>query len=349
MTIRKITTHHPGFWVAVLATVIAFLVVGLGAYTRLVHAGLGCPDWPGCYGFITVPETPSMIHLAEIRFPNAPVDPSKGWPEMIHRYVAGSLVLLVILLNIINIRHRKNQGQPVKLGLCILVLIILQAAFGMWTVTLKLWPQVVTAHLLGGFLTLSLLFIMTLRLTNFHWSPMRHLNPMSTTRKLAVMSLIVVFMQIAIGGWLSANYAAMACPDFPYCQGSWWPHMDFKSGFNIAQSIGPDYLGGQLDSAARAAIHVTHRIGAVVVSVFIFLLCFSLIRNVSQVKERDAGTLSGFIWLILTVLFLQIGLGISNVIFRLPLSVAVLHNLVGVCFLMVLIALCFRIFTKEIQ
>ena len=192
---RRINVH-PGFWIALTATIVAFIVVGLGAYTRLVHAGLGCPDWPGCYGFLTVPETPSMIQLAEIRFPGVPVDPSKGWPEMIHRYVAGILVLLVVLLNMINIRYRKNKAQPLKLGVCILVLIFIQAAFGMWTVTLKLWPQVVTAHLLGGVLTLTLLFVMTLRLANLSWEPVRHLASIKMTRRLAVISLVVVFLQI---------------------------------------------------------------------------------------------------------------------------------------------------------
>lgn len=347
MNSRKITTYHPGFWIAVAATVIAFVVVGLGAYTRLVHAGLGCPDWPGCYGFITVPETPSMIHLAEIRFPGLPVDPSKGWPEMIHRYVAGSLVLLVVLLNMINIRYRKNKSQPLKLGLFILGLILLQAVFGMWTVTLKLWPQVVTAHLLGGFLTLTLLLIMTLRLANLNWPSVHHIKAMSITRKLAILSLIAVVVQIAIGGWLSANYAAMACPDFPYCQGSWWPHMDFKNGFNIAQSIGPDYLGGKLDGAARAAIHVSHRIGAAAVAVILLLLCWSMIIDVCRADSQRVSALSGFIWLTLITLVVQVGLGISNVVFYLPLSVAVLHNLVGACLLLILAALNYRLFTKS--
>ena len=347
MNNTKITRHYPGFWLSVAATLVAFIVVGLGAYTRLVHAGLGCPDWPGCYGFITVPETVPMIHLAEVRFPNAPVDPSKGWPEMIHRYVAGSLVLLVVLLNMINIRYRKNKGQPLKLGMCIFVLIFLQAAFGMWTVTLKLWPQVVTAHLLGGFATLSLLFLMTLRLANVNWPSIRHLISISCSRKLAVLALVVVIIQIALGGWLSANYAAMACSDFPYCQGNWWPKVDFINGFNIFQSIGPNYLGGQLDSAARAAIHMTHRIGACITAVVVVLLCWSLIMDVCKAGVHETKVLSEFIWLTLAMLVVQIGLGIGNVVLYLPLTIAVLHNLGGACLLLVLVGLNYRLWSKK--
>jgi len=344
---KKIKKSLPGFWLACTATLVAFVVVSLGAYTRLVHAGLGCPDWPGCYGFFTVPETPSMMHLAELRFPGVSVDPSKGWAEMIHRYAAGCLILLVILLNVNNFLNKKNKGQPVALGLWILGIIMLQALFGMWTVTLKLWPQVVTAHLMGGFITLSMLLIMTLKMAPLNWSSVVHIMSLKRTQIVAVISMVIVFLQIVLGGWLSANYAAMACPDFPTCQGSWWPTMDFLSGFNFSQSIGPDYLGGQMDSAARTAIHFSHRIGAIIVTACLLLLCYVLVKDVYKSEVSEKGTLSLFVWPILAVLLIQLILGMSNVIFYMPLSVAVLHNLGGACLLLILVALNYRLFLKN--
>ena len=155
----------PGYRLALFATALALLVVLLGAYTRLTHAGLGCPDWPGCYGFIGVPQSAEQLAHAEQHYPQAPVEVHKGWNEMVHRYFAGSLGLLILALAIQALRRRREPGQPLKLPLLLLGLVTLQAAFGMWTVTLKLWPQVVTAHLLGGFATLSLLLLLTLRLS----------------------------------------------------------------------------------------------------------------------------------------------------------------------------------------
>ena len=156
---------RPGFRLALAATLLALLVVMLGAYTRLTHAGLGCPDWPGCYGFMGVPQSSEQLAHAERHFPDAPVEAEKGWNEMVHRYFAGSLGLLIALLALLAVRHRGLPGQPLKLPLLLLALVLLQAAFGMWTVTLKLWPQVVSAHLLGGFATLALLCLLSLRLS----------------------------------------------------------------------------------------------------------------------------------------------------------------------------------------
>ena len=155
----------PGYRLALFATALAVVVVLLGAYTRLTHAGLGCPDWPGCYGFIGVPMSEHKQAVAEARFPEAPVEVEKGWNEMVHRYFAGSLGLVILGLAVQALRRRGQDGQPLKLPLLLLGVVIAQAAFGMWTVTLQLWPQVVTAHLLGGFATLSLLFLLCLRLS----------------------------------------------------------------------------------------------------------------------------------------------------------------------------------------
>jgi cytochrome c oxidase assembly protein subunit 15 len=304
---------RPGFRLALLATVLAFLVVMLGAYTRLTHAGLGCPDWPGCYGFISVPQTPAQLAHAERHYPDTPVQADKGWSEMTHRYFAGGLTLSILLLAAQGWRRRQLAGQPVKLPWLILAVVMAQATFGMWTVTLRLWPQMVTAHLLGGMLTLNLLFLLTLRLSGV-WAAMPQLS--SRLRRLAAIGLVLVAVQVALGGWVSANYAAMACTDLPTCQGQWWPEADFGNGFHLTQPIGEHYLGGKLDSEARTAIHLTHRLGAVLVTLSVLGLAWQL---------RAAG-LKALAGLLVAALVLQIGLGLSNVLFHLPLPVAVAHN-----------------------
>ena len=312
-----------GFRLALLATLVALLVVLLGAYTRLTHSGLGCPDWPGCYGFISVPSTDAQLVHAELHFPQAPVEAAKGWSEMVHRYFAGTLGGLILWLAVRAWKQRKRHDQPLKLPLFILLVVIIQAAFGMWTVTLKLWPQVVTAHLLGGFATLSLLFLLTLRLSG--WLP-----ALAIPRRLqrwATAGLVLVILQIALGGWVSSNYAAVACVDLPTCHGQWWPAADFTNGFHLTQHIGPNYLGGQLDSEARTAIHLAHRLGAV-------LLTLALVGLAWQLRKVGMPRLAG---LVLLVLAIQISLGLSNVLFGLPLALAVAHNAGGAALMLTLV------------
>ncbi|MGB1270978.1 MAG: COX15/CtaA family protein [Endozoicomonas sp.] len=346
-----------GFYLALLATLLASLVVGLGAYTRLVHAGLGCPDWPGCYGFLTVPETEHEIARAEMLFPEAPVESDKGWAEMIHRYVAGALMLLVIAIVFQAFKYRSLPGQPIKLPLLILVLIILQAAFGMWTVTLKLWPQVVTAHLMGGFATFSLLFLLTLRLSGLQRSGFsRHASRngfgLKGLRLLAAAGLLVVVAQISLGGWTSSNYAALACPDLPYCQGQWFPSMNFTEGFDIGQSIGPNYLGGQLHAEARTAIHFSHRLGALITTLVLLLLVIASFRTANAIDTdhamtpSESGSLKRLAVLVLLALLVQVTLGLSNIIWSLPLAVAVAHNLGGALLLLSLVAMNYRLHIK---
>ncbi|AYC30920.1 heme A synthase [Pseudomonas cavernae] len=322
--------RKPGFRIAVLATLLAVVVVLLGAYTRLTHAGLGCPDWPGCYGFIGVPQSDVQLAHAEQHFPDAPVEAHKGWNEMVHRYFAGSLGLLILGLAVHALRRRGREQQPLKLPLLLLAVVIAQAAFGMWTVTLKLWPQVVTAHLLGGFTTLALLFLLSLRLSGAFAS----LSALpSRLRQLAALGLALVIGQIALGGWVSSNYAAVACIDLPTCHGQWWPAMDFANGFHLSQHIGPNYLGGQLDSEARTAIHLTHRLGALVVSLALLGLAWQLWRH-------GLGKLAGLLLLALAV---QISLGVSNVLLHLPLPVAVAHNGGGAALLLMLVLINYRL------
>ena len=312
-----------GFRLALLATLMALLVVLLGAYTRLTHSGLGCPDWPGCYGFISVPSTDAQLVHAELHFPQAPVEAAKGWSEMVHRYFAGTLGCLILWLAVRAWKQRKRHDQPLKLPLFILLVVIIQAAFGMWTVTLKLWPQVVTAHLLGGFATLSLLFLLTLRLSG--WLPALAIP--RRMQRWATAGLVLVILQIALGGWVSSNYAAVACVDLPTCHGQWWPAADFTNGFHLTQHIGPNYLGGQLDSEARTAIHLAHRLGAV-------LLTLVLVGLAWQLRKVGMPRLAG---LVLLVLAIQISLGLSNVLFGLPLALAVAHNAGGAALMLTLV------------
>lgn len=332
-----------GFYLALIATLLASLVVGLGAYTRLVHAGLGCPDWPGCYGFLTVPDTQQEIAVAESLFPGAPVEIGKGWAEMIHRYVAGALMLLVLMIVIQAVRNRREPGQPFKLPILILVLITLQAAFGMWTVTLKLWPQVVTAHLLGGFATFSLLFLLTLRLSGRHREKVPA-KPFFILKGLAVLSLLVVVGQVSLGGWTSSNYAALACHDLPMCQGQWLPAMNFEEGFDIGQDIGPNYLGGQLHAEARTAIHFAHRIGALLTVILLTLQMLVALKVSFRVGGSAGSTVRKLMLLIMVMLTVQVGLGLSNIIWSLPLSIAVAHNLGGALLLLSLVAYNYFLF-----
>lgn len=321
---------RPGYRLAVFATMLALVVVLLGAYTRLTHAGLGCPDWPGCYGFIGVPKSDAQLAHAELNFPEHPVQAAKGWAEMVHRYFAGSLALVIAVLALQALRRHRRDGTPYRLALFILLVVLAQAAFGMWTVTLKLWPQVVTAHLLGGFMTLSLLFLLSLRLSRA--VPTLPRLPLSL-RRLAALALLVVIGQIALGGWVSANYAAVACIDLPTCHGQWWPAADFSNGFHLTQHVGPNYLGGQLDSDARTAIHLSHRVGALMVLGVLLLLARKLKRC----------GLTGLARMVLALLALQLALGISNVLLHLPLAVAVAHNAGGALLLLSMVLVNYRI------
>ncbi|MCY3841059.1 MAG: COX15/CtaA family protein [Gammaproteobacteria bacterium] len=297
-----------------VAIALAAVVVVLGAYTRLVDAGLGCPDWPGCYGMILVPETAEEIARAEAAFPESPVEADKAWPEMIHRYAAASLGLVVLGIAVLAVK----EGHSWKLPAALVLLVIAQGAFGAWTVTLKLWPQVVTTHLLGGFATLALLWVWWLALRGRRW------RVEASLRGLSMTTLAVVVIQVALGGWLTANYAALACPDFPTCHGVWIPDMDFVAGFDIFQDVGPNYLGGLMSSDARVAIHVVHRLGAVAVLVSAGWLAFRL----------GARPLA---WVLGGVLALQLALGIANVVFALHLAVAVLHNAGAAALLLVVV------------
>jgi cytochrome c oxidase assembly protein subunit 15 len=319
---RSVKQKSFSYKLAMFAVAFAAVVVLLGAYTRLVDAGLGCPDWPGCYGFIDVPDTPVEIKQAEEAFPDSPVEAHKAWPEMIHRYFAGTLGLLIAALAIIALLKRKQSGQPVVLPQILLGLVIFQAALGMWTVTMGLLPVVVMGHLLGGFATLALLLLLFLKLRDDNKPAYA-----SSVRTFALLTLLIVFAQITLGGWTSANYAAIICTDFPTCQGALIPPLDFVDAFKIETQGVTNYLGGHLDNDARVTIHWMHRLGALIATLFVVLLFLKLMRS---------GT-KKLAWWLLTVLAVQVSLGISNVVLSLPLPVAVAHNGVAALLLLSLV------------
>jgi heme a synthase len=317
---NPLSRRKPGFNLAVAAFVLAIGVVMLGAFTRLVDAGLGCPDWPGCYGHLTWPDEHHEIAKAEELYPHAPVEADKTWPEMVHRYFAGTLGLLIAILAVKAWPQRNQADYPFRLPVFLLFVVVWQGLFGMWTVTLKLWPQVVTMHLMGGMTVLSLLWLLVARLDNVRW---RVTDPvLSQFKKLKpwlILTIVVVACQILLGGWTTSNYAAFGCPDLPACHGDWIPQMDAAKGFDIFQTIGPNYLGGQLENDARVAIHFTHRIGAIAVMLMVLLLGFRALL-IGEARLRP------LVWIMFTALALQIGLGISNVLFKIPLPIAVAHN-----------------------
>ena len=210
-----------------VATVLAFCVVVLGAFVRLSDAGLGCPDWPGCYGKLLVPQGEQAVFAANQAFPDRPLEQGKAWKEMIHRYLASLLGLVIIAIAVTAWRARKF-GFSTALPYCLVALVIFQGLLGMWTVTLLVTPPIVLLHLVGGFATLALLWWLWLSTRVVDGAPLRH-----KLGALAKVGLTVLILQILLGGWTSSNYAALSCPDFPTCQTQWWPPMNFAEGFTI--------------------------------------------------------------------------------------------------------------------
>ena len=313
-------------FITLLLTVV---VIILGAYTRLSDAGLGCPDWPGCYGHLTVPE-----QVTDPQY-NRPLEVRKAWIEMIHRYVASSLGLLILAIFFLTLRHKQQLHQSLVLPSLLVVVVIFQGLLGMWTVTKLLSPVVVTAHLLGGLTTLSLLWLLWLsqqRKAKANYQ-LLHTQAFSGLRAMALAVLLLVIGQIFLGGWTSTHYAAVACGvSFPECHGELWPPADFAEGFSIHMQDNVDYQYGILGNPARTAIHLSHRAGALVV--FLVVGGFSLWL---WLKRR---ALVGFlpIWMI-AMLLLQLSLGIMNVVLALPLGVAVAHTAGAAILLLMMIKL----------
>ena len=315
-----------------IGTLLALLVVVIGAWVRLTDAGLGCPDWPGCYGQLVVTE--STREAAEA-FPERPLDMGKAWREMIHRYLATGLGLLCLIMAGVAWANRRDPEQPTRLAYVLLALVIFQGLLGMWTVTLLLQPVIVMAHLLGGLATLGLLFWLGewRRLLSsgdgFHRPDHAARAAWSGLARASIAALLILLVQIALGGWTSANYAALACPDFPTCQTRWWPPVtDFREGFVLWRELGVDYEGGVLDNPARVAIHFSHRLGAIAATAILGLLGWLMVR---RPRLRPDGIA------VLAALGIQLILGASIIVYGVPLAVAVAHN--GVAALLLLAVL----------
>jgi heme a synthase len=297
------------------AVLLSLFVVMLGAYTRLTDAGLGCPDWPGCYGQMVLPSTKAKLQIAQTQYPQIPIESRKAWTEMIHRYAAGSLALMIFFIGFYVLRKRlQGNHLPWCLPAALLILVIFQAVLGMWTVTLKLLPVVVMGHLLGGMLIVACLSCFRLQISCAggydlpQWRPWLRLGG------------IIVFIQIALGGWVSSNYAGISCIGFPMCNGAWIPDLHFAQGFNLFSPVGANYQGGLLDHNVRVTIQFIHRMGAVLTAIYILVLALFMMFKSHYKPLKIVATV------MLLLVVIQFTLGIMNVIYLLPITVAVAHN-----------------------
>jgi cytochrome c oxidase assembly protein subunit 15 len=319
-----------------LGTIVAFCVIVLGAYVRLSHAGLGCPDWPGCYGHLTAGQAADNHQAVNAAFPERPIEYEKALKEMLHRYLASALGLLILVIAALAWRNRRDAQQPVGLPLATVALVIFQGLLGMWTVTLLLKPAIVSAHLLGGLTTMSLLWWMSL-------TTQRRSRPAGEgrLRRWALVGTVVLGLQILLGGWVSTNYAAVACPDFPTCQRSFWPQMDFKDAFVLWRGLGIDYEGGVLDHPARVAIHYTHRLGAVIAAAVLGFVAWQALRRGQSRGVRMAGGA------LAAALVTQLLVGPVMVLATFPLSLATAHNAVAALLVLAMVALLRFLFPQR--
>jgi cytochrome c oxidase assembly protein subunit 15 len=312
---------------------LTFVVVVVGAYVRLTDAGLGCPDWPGCYGKLTPKHAAQDIAktVVEQGGTHGPVSMQKAWNEMAHRYLAGALGLLILAIAVMAWAWRKHLAQTPVLATALLVLVMFQAALGMWTVTLLLKPVIVTLHLLGGMATLALMTWLALRQLQFAPPDRPHAQSL---RSWAMLGLLLLIVQIALGGWVSTNYAALACIDLPTCHGEWMPRMDFRHGFQLVRELGMTAAGERLSYDALTAIHWTHRVGALVLTIYlaVLLIVAGRVAGMWRYALAAGGLLAA-----------QIALGIANILTGLNLTVAVAHNACAALLLVALVVLNFAL------
>lgn len=302
-------------WTTSIAVLLALFVVMLGAYTRLSDAGLGCPDWPGCYGKLVLPKAQNGLQEAQTHYPQIPLESRKAWTEMAHRYAAGCLGLLIFFIGFsVLVRRIQGTNLPWHLPFALVGLVLFQAALGMWTVTLKLLPVVVMGHLLGGMLIVASLCRFRCQLSGFETRELPQWRPWLR------IAVIIVFLQIALGGWVSSNYAGISCIGFPTCNGVWIPDLYFMKGFNLFSSVGANYQGGLLDNEVRVTIQFIHRMGAVVTAIYLMTLASFILFKSDFINLKRAAVC--LIVLVLT----QFILGIINVVYLLPLDVAIAHN-----------------------
>lgn len=299
---------------SLIGAMLALCVVVLGAYVRLSDAGLGCPDWPGCYGALSVPQSEIAIQKAQAIYPDKPIEAGKAWKEMAHRYLAGTLGLVVLAVFAFAWRARQHIKVNPLLPSALLLIIAFQAMLGMWTVTMLLKPVIVSAHLIGGMTTLALLAWIAHR----HWGAINATSLPPTTKFFVRGALFIVFAQVFLGGWTSTNYAALACTDFPTCHGAWVPELDFKDAFHMVRELGQSANGGNLTLSALTTIQWVHRIGALVTFTYLVGLVLMLMRTPA---------FRSLAFLLCAVLAAQVTIGIANLVLQLPLALAVAHNL----------------------
>lgn len=317
------------------ALALVAVVVVFGAYVRLSDAGLGCPDWPGCYGQLSPEHAAGHIEAAAAAQPGGPVSLPKAWKEMIHRYLAATLGLLIIAVAVLAWRRRGADEAVPGAALGLVAVVVFQGLLGMWTVTLLLKPAIVTAHLLGGMSLLALLAWLRLRAGGIE-----RVAATAGVRAAAALGLTLLLAQIALGGWTSTNYAALACGGFPTCNGQWWPLADYADAFHLVRELGMTADGALLPFGALVAIHWVHRLGAAVVGVVLLALGARL--------ARDGATRAGGLVLIGLVV-LQIGLGIANVMLSRPLALAVAHSAGAALLLATLVWINYRLAPRMVR
>ncbi|MES2400392.1 MAG: COX15/CtaA family protein [Pseudomonadota bacterium] len=295
---------------------LTFDLVVFGAFTRLTDSGLGCPDWPGCYGHASPVGAQVHIETAQTAMPTGPVTHSKAWIEMIHRYLATGVGVLILTLTATSWFDRKRIKISPWWPTFTLVWVCLQGAFGALTVTMKLFPAIVTMHLLGGLVLLALLKVQSVRYAQAQGSQLP--SPVTTPlRWLVLATFSLLWLQIALGGWVSTNYAVLACTDFPSCQGSLWPAMDFRQGFTLWRELGAGHDGANISFQALTAIHYVHRLSAYIVFAAMLLLAARLYRI--RALRSQAQWLFG-------LAVLQVATGLGNVLLGWPMLAAVMHT-----------------------
>jgi cytochrome c oxidase assembly protein subunit 15 len=324
-------------WVTLFLT---FDLIMFGAFTRLTDSGLGCPDWPGCYGQANPLQAHADISAAETAMPTGPVTVMKAWIEMIHRYLAMGIGVLIVAMMAISWRrwlksgHKEMNFSPLFPTL-LFAFVCVQGAFGAWTVTMKLQPVIVTIHLLLGMTLLALLTWFGARLSDH--LPISQLGVSQSAAELripAALAIVLLVIQISLGGWVSTNYAALACTDFPLCHGELFPQMDFINGFTLWRDLGKTSLGDYLPFPALTAIHWTHRAFALVV---VMLVAWVSLRAFKIDSLRKTAR-----WLLIMIA-LQFTIGVSAIFLDLPLALAVAHNGGAALLMLLLVTLNYKV------